>query len=78
MNGYNACLYSYLFSEVFLADMFDAIFAKDPMNPKEGRRYRYAVLAKGGSEDEAKILENFLGRKQSSQAFYMMLGLGAK
>ena len=56
-------------------DMFYSVFAKDPMNPEEGRRYRHTVLEKGGSQDEMKTLESFLGRKPSSEAFYRELGL---
>ena len=56
-------------------DMFHSVFAKDPMNGKEGRRYRHAVLEKGGSQDEMKSLEDFLGRQPSSDAFYRELGL---
>ena len=45
------------------------------MNAKEGRRYRHTVLEKGGSQDEMVTLEEFLGRKPSSEAFYKELGL---
>jgi metallopeptidase MepB len=58
--------------------MFHTVFAQDPMNRKEGRRYRHMVLEKGGSQDEMKTLENFLCRKPSSDAFYRELGLEAK
>ena len=37
-------------SLVYSTDMFYSVFAKDPMNPKEGRRYRHMVLEKGGSQ----------------------------
>lgn len=57
--------------------MFDSVFAKDPLNPKEGRRYRHTVLEKGGSQEEMKTLEEFLGRKPSSEAFYKELGITA-
>lgn len=77
IKGYDACYYGYLYSKVFAADIF-TVFAKDPMNPKEGRRYRYMVLEKGGSQDEMKMLEDFLGRKPSSEAFYQELGLKRK
>ena len=56
-------------------DMFYSVFKKDPMNPKEGRRYRHMVLEKGGSQDEMKSLTNFLGRAPSSEAFYKELGV---
>lgn len=58
--------------------MFYTVFKKDPMDPKEGRRYRHTVLEKGGSQDEMKTLENFLGRPPSTQAFYEDLGLKAR
>jgi metallopeptidase MepB len=55
--------------------MFHSFFAKEPMNPKEGRRYRHMVLEKGGSQPEMKTLEDFLGRKPSNEAFLRDLGL---
>jgi metallopeptidase MepB len=33
------------------------------MNKAAGRRYRYQVLEKGGSQDEMKTLTEFLGRE---------------
>ena len=62
-------------SQVYSADMFFSVFAKDPMDPKEGRRYRHTVLERGGSQDEMQTLEDFLGRKPSTEAFYRELGL---
>ena len=67
--------YGYLSSQVYSADMFYSVFKKDPMNAKEGRRYRHTVLEKGGSQDEMKSLEEFLGRAPSTEAFYKELGL---
>jgi metallopeptidase MepB len=58
--------------------MFHTVFAKDPMNGNEGRRYRHMVLEKGGSQDEMKTLEDFLGRPPSTDAFYEELGLKPK
>ena len=58
--------------------MFYSVFAKDPMNGTEGRRYRRTVLEKGGSQDEMKTLQEFLGREPSSEAFYRELGIGEK
>lgn len=55
--------------------MYWTVFAKDPMNPKEGRRYRHTVLERGGSQDEMQTLKDFLGREPSSEAFYRELGL---
>jgi metallopeptidase MepB len=55
--------------------MFYTVFKSDPMNPKEGRRYRHMVLEKGGSQDEMKTLSDFLGREPKTEAFYKELGL---
>ena len=67
--------YGYLSSQVYSTDMFYSVFKKDPMNPKEGRRYRHTVLEKGGSQDEMKTLVDFLGREPKTDAFYEELGL---
>jgi metallopeptidase MepB len=45
------------------------------MSPTEGRRYRHTVLERGGSQEEMKTLEDFLGRPPNSEAFYKDLGL---
>jgi metallopeptidase MepB len=55
--------------------MFHTFFKADPMNSKEGLRYRYTVLEKGGSQDEMKTLTDFLGREPKTEAFYQELGL---
>jgi len=65
-------------SQVYSADMFYTVFKKDPMNGKEGRRYRYTVLERGGSQEEMQTLEDFLGRKPNTESFYRELGLEAK
>ena len=65
----------YLSSQVYSTDMFYTVFAKDPMNPQAGRRYRHTVLEKGGSQDEMETLKQFLGREPSTEPFYKELGL---
>ncbi len=62
-------------SQVYSADMFHSVFARDPMDKEQGRRYRHTVLERGGSQDEMRTLEDFLGRKPSTEAFYRELGL---
>jgi len=78
MGGYDAGYYGYLSSQVYSADMFHTVFEKDPMDGKQGRRYRHEVLEKGGSQDEMLTLEKFLGRKPNGEAFYGELGLVVK
>ncbi|KAK5163903.1 metalloendopeptidase [Saxophila tyrrhenica] len=75
IGGYDAGYYGYLSSQVYSADMFYSVFKKDPMDGKEGRRYRHQVLEKGGSRDEMETLKDFLGREPSTEAFYKELGL---
>jgi metallopeptidase MepB len=77
IGGYDAGYYGYLYSKVYSSDMFYSVFEKDPMNAQEGRRYRHQVLEKGGSREEMESLEEFLGRKPNSDAFYREMGLSA-
>lgn len=51
------------------------MFKKNPMDGKEGRRYRHMVLEKGGSIDEMENLIAFLGREPSTESFYKELGI---
>jgi metallopeptidase MepB len=74
---YDASYYSYLYSLVFSTDMFCTIFKTDPMGKEAGRRYRREVLEKGASQDEMKTLEDFLGRKPNTKAFYRELGFAS-
>ena len=71
---YDASYYGYELASSISADMFEAAFAKDPMDPEQGRRYRYTVLQPGGSQPEMKTLENFLGRKPNNEAWMRQLG----
>ncbi|OAA67813.1 metallopeptidase [Niveomyces insectorum RCEF 264] len=77
IGGYDAGYYGYLYSQVYSTDMFHSVFKTDPMDGKAGRRYRHSVLERGGSQDEMVTLEQFLGRKPSSDAFYEELGITA-
>jgi metallopeptidase MepB len=78
IGGYDAGYYGYLSSQVYSADIWYTSFKNDPMNGKEGRRYRHTVLERGGSQEEMQTLEDFLGRKPSTEAFYEELGLDTK
>lgn len=75
LGGYDAGYYGYLSSQVYSADMFHAVFATNPMDQTQGRRYRHMVLEKGGSRDEMETLVGFLGREPRAEAFYRELGL---
>jgi metallopeptidase MepB len=75
IGGYDAGYYGYLSSQVYSTDMFYSVFRQNPMDGKEGRRYRHTVLEKGGSQDEMKTLEEFLGRAPSTKPFLEELGV---
>ncbi|KAL6817540.1 metallopeptidase MepB [Trichoderma camerunense] len=75
IEDYDAGYYSYLFSLVYAADVFNATFKLDPENTANGRRYRHAVLTKGASEDEMTILTRFLGRELDFYPFSQELNL---
>ncbi|KZF25458.1 metallopeptidase MepB [Xylona heveae TC161] len=75
IGGYDAGYYGYLSSQVYSTDMFYTVFKSNPMNAKEGRRYRHTVLERGGSQEEMQTLIDFLGRKPSTEAFYKELGI---
>ncbi|KAM4063784.1 peptidase family M3 domain-containing protein [Hirsutella rhossiliensis] len=72
-SDYDAGLYSYLFSRAYSADMFNTYFRHDPMSATEGRRFRQQVLEKGGSQDELKTMEDYLGRPLNMTGLYKEL-----
>ncbi len=69
MSGYAAGYYGYMWSQVLALDMLSAFDGK-LMNPDVGRRYRQTILAAGGQRPPHALVEAFLGRKPSSDAFY--------
>ena len=67
--GYSAIYYTYMWSLVIAKDMFSA-FEKAGIHDKEtALRYRQAVLGAGGSRDAVELVQQFLGRKYSFDAF---------
>jgi thimet oligopeptidase len=67
--GYDAGYYSYLWALVYACDAFSLFEKHGITNPEIGMRWRKEVLEKGSSEDEMKLITNFLGRKPNQKAF---------
>ncbi len=69
MGGYAAGYYGYMWSQVLALDMLSAFNGK-LMSADVGRRYRQAILESGGQRPPQALVESFLGRKPTSDAFY--------
>ncbi len=67
--GYDAGYYSYLWALVYACDAFSEFEKKGIFNKEIGMRWRKEVLEKGSSEDEMKLITNFLKRKPNQKAF---------
>jgi Zn-dependent oligopeptidase len=46
-----------MYSLVFAADMYSAVFKSDPLDPARGERYRRSILGPGGSREELESLK---------------------
>ncbi len=78
MGGYDAGYYGYLWSEVIAEDFFSEFEKNGIFNPEIGLKFRREILEKGGSEDEEKLVENFLGRPANNGPFLKSIGLEEK
>ncbi|KAJ2559954.1 metalloendopeptidase [Coemansia sp. RSA 1933] len=71
MSGYDARYYSYLWSDIFGADIFSSRFIKEGLdNPQTGMDYRTEILQPGASRPAKLSIARFLGRNPSSTAFF--------
>jgi thimet oligopeptidase len=69
MGGYQAGYYGYMWSEVMALDMRSA-FGANVMDTAVGSRYRKLILESGGERPPAALVEAFLQRKPSADAFF--------
>jgi len=67
--GYSSAYYTYMWSLVIAKDLFSAFDPGDLLDPEVATRYRDRVLAAGGSDDAAVLVERFLGRPYTVDAF---------
>lgn len=67
--GYTSAYYTYMWSLVIAKDLFSAFDADDLFAADVARRYRDRILARGGREDAADLVADFLGRPFGFDAF---------
>jgi Zn-dependent oligopeptidase len=76
LNGYSSIYYTYVWSKAISLDLF-SVFKKDGLrNPETARRYREQVLAPGSSAPARVLLQDFLGRPMSVEAYKQWLQTG--
>jgi thimet oligopeptidase len=75
MGGYDAGYYGYIWSEVSSLDAFSEFEEAGVLDGTTGMRLRSSILERGAMDDPNVLMEDFLGRPQSSQRFLKKLGL---
>ena len=68
-SGYAAGYYGYMWAKVIALDLVSA-FGADLMNREMGGRMRSMILSRGSEEPARDLVERFLGRPVSSDAFF--------
>ena len=69
LGGYSSAYYTYAWSLVIAKDLFSAFDPDDMFDPVVARHYRDRILAPGGSRDAADLIEDFLGRPYTFDAY---------
>ena len=68
-SGYAAGYYGYMWAKVIALDLV-SVFGADLMNSGVGRRVREMILSRGSEQPARSLVEQFLGRPVSSEAFF--------
>ena len=68
LTGYGACYYTYQWSLVIARDLLSG-FDRGLMDEQTAHRYRREILEPGGSRDARDLVEAFLGREYSFDAY---------
>ncbi len=72
--GYSSNYYTYLFDKAIALDFFAQFDPEDLLGGPAGMRYRKAVLEPGGAKPARELVQDFLGRQQSLEAFKNWIG----
>jgi thimet oligopeptidase len=74
LTGYSSNYYTYLYDKVIALDFFSQFPRNALLDSPVAMRYRRAVLEPGGSKPGREIVQAFLGRSKSSEAFTDWMG----
>jgi thimet oligopeptidase len=69
LNGYSAMYYTYMWSLVIAKDLISPFRKAGLMDADLALKYRKTILDPGGSDDASQLVEDFLGRPYSFDAF---------
>lgn len=75
MGGYDAGYYGYLWAEVIGDDMWGRFAREGVASRQVGGEYRRAVLEPNGSRSGDELVESFLGRRASIDAYLALRGM---
>ena len=76
LDGYSAIYYTYRWSKVIADDLFTRFAAEGLRNPQTAADYRKLVLGRGGTLPAAQLVQDFLGREVSLDAYRAELEKG--
>jgi thimet oligopeptidase len=77
LNGYSAYYYTYMWSLVIAKDLFSRFDQSNLLAEEPARRYRKLILERGGAAPAARLVEDFLGRPFSFDAWRAWLEQGS-
>jgi thimet oligopeptidase len=69
LDGYSTGYYTYMWSLVIAKDLFSAFDPDNMFDAEVAHRYRDLILAPGGTRDAADLVEEFLGRPYTFDAY---------
>ena len=69
LSGYSSMYYTYMWSLVISKDLFTRFQEAGLMDAKTSAEYRKAIIEPGGAVDASDMVEDFLGRPYSFDAF---------
>ncbi len=69
LDGYSAVYYTYMWSLVIAKDLYSSFDKANLLDPTVPMKYRKTVLAPGGSKPAAQLVQDFLGRPFSFEAY---------